>query len=178
MPDLSARRRALKTALMLAGVLDLAMAVYLLSPLSQSRAKHQEERDRVQQQLQVRQREVAPLKNIDQKLSLSRREIADFYAERIPGEYSAIAEEMGKAAKANNVHLSLARYATEEAELPGLRRVKIDAGLDGDYVHIVKFINDLERDKIFFIIDSITLNEQQGGVVKLQVKLETYLKSA
>jgi type IV pilus assembly protein PilO len=178
MPDLGARRRTLQTVLILLAVLDLAAVVYLLSPLSQSRAKHQEERDRVQQQLQVRQREVAPLKNVDQKLVLARTEIADFYAHRIPGEYSAIAEELGKVSKANNVRISMARYGTEDAEIPGLQQVKIEAAIDGDYVNVVKFINALERDKMFFIIDSVALSEQQGGNVKLQVKLEAYLKSA
>ncbi len=178
MPDLQARRRRLQTLLIILAILDLAALVFLLSPLSQSRARHQEERDRVQQQLQVRQREVAPLHNIDQKLVIARREIADFYAHRIPGEYSSIAEELGKVAKANNVHISVAKYGTEDADIPGLQRVKIDAGIDGDYAKIVRFINELERDRIFFIIDSVSLSEQTAGVVKLQVRLETYLKSS
>ncbi len=178
MPDLGARRRALQAVLIILAVLDLAALVYLVSPLSRSRAKRQEERDQVQQQLQVRQRETAPLKNIDQKLADARKQIADFYAQRIPGEYSAITEQIGKDAKENNVRISLAKYGTEDAEIPGLQRVKIEAGIDGDYVNIVKFINTLERDKMFFIIDSVALTEQQGGTVKLIVKLETYLKSA
>ena len=178
MPDLSARRRTLKTVLIVMGVLDLAAVIFLLSPLSRSRAKHQEERDQVQQQLQIREREVGPLKNIDQKLTLAQSEIADFYAKRIPSEYSTIAEEIGKLAKENNVHISLARYGAKDADLPGLQRVEIEAGVDGDYVNIVKFINALERDKTFFIINSVALTELQGGTVKLQVKMETYLKSA
>jgi type IV pilus assembly protein PilO len=40
----------------------------------------------------------------------------------------------------------------------------------------VKFINALERDKIFFVIGGVTLGEQQGNV-RLQLKLETYLRS-
>jgi hypothetical protein len=39
----------------------------------------------------------------------------------------------------------------------------------------VKFINGLERDKMFFLIDGINLAEQQGNV-RLQLKLETYLR--
>ncbi len=178
MPDLGSRRRALQTVFIILAVLDLAAILYLLSPLSQSRAKRQAERDQVQQQLQMRQREVAPLKNLDQKLNVARREIADFYEHRIAGEYSSIAEEMGKVAKENNVHISMAKYGVEDAEIPGLQRVKIEAGIDGDYVNIVKFINALERDRLFFIIDSVALTEQQGGTVKLVVKLETYLKAA
>ena len=178
MPDLSRHRHSLKTALIVVGVLDVIALGYLLSPLSQSRAKHQEERDRVQQEFQVRQREVAPLKNLDQKLVLARREIADFYTQRIPAEYSVIPEELGKLAKANSVRISTAKYGAEDADIPGLQRVKIDATIDGDYVNVVRFINAMERDKIFFIIDSVGLSEQSGGAVKLQVRMETYLRSA
>ncbi len=178
MPDLGSRRRILHTVIIILAVLDLAAIVYLLSPLSQSRSRRQAERDRVQQQLQVRQREVAPLNNLDEKLKVARRQIADFYDNRIADEYSSIAEEVGKVAKENNVRISLAKYGAEEAEIPGLQRVKIEAGIDGDYVNIVKFINALERDELFFIIDSVALTEQQGGTVKLVVKLETYLQTA
>lgn len=178
MPDLSTRRRKLKTVLIVLVALDVAAVAYLLSPLSQSRAKHQQERDRVQQQLQLREREMAPLKNIDQKLVLARQEIADFYANRIPGEYSSIAEEIGQLAKDNGVRIGAVKYGTEDARIAGLQRVELEAGIDGNYVNIVKFINALERDKMFFILDSVALSEQQGGNVKLQMKLEAYLKSA
>lgn len=178
MADLTARRRTLKNVVIVLAVLDVLAIAYLLSPLSRTRAQHQQERDRVQQQLQVRQREVAPLKNIDQKLVVARKEIADFYDHRLPGEYSAIAAEIGKLASENNVRLTVAKYGAEDAEVPGLQRVRIEAGIDGDYTNIVKFINAMERDKMFFIIDSVALSEVQGGNVKLQVKLETYLKSA
>jgi len=177
MPDLAARRHAFKGALVVMLVLDVAALVYLVSPLGQSRAKRQEERDRIQQQLLVRQREAAPLKNIDHKLGVARKEISDFYAHRIPGQYAAIPEELGKVAQDNKVRIFQARYAMEDAEVPGLRRVSIDAGLDGDYLQVVKFINALERDKMFVIVNSVALSEQQGGEVKLQVKLEAYLKA-
>jgi hypothetical protein len=42
----------------------------------------------------------------------------------------------------------------------------------------VRFINSLERDPLFFIIDSVELGGEQGGVVKLQLKLETYQKAS
>jgi len=177
MPNLAARRHLFRGTLAVMLVLDVAAIVYLVSPLGQSRAKRQEERDRIQQQILVRQREVAPLKNIDRKLVLAQKEISDFYAQRIPGQYAAIPEELGKVAQENKVRISQARYGMEEAEVPGLRRVSVEAGLDGDYLQVVKFINALERDKMFFIVNSVALTEQQGGVVRLQVKLETYLKS-
>ena len=175
--DLSARRRHYRTALTVMVLLDLAALVYLLSPLGGSRAQLQDGRDRMQQQLQVRKREAAPLKDLDKKLLLARRETSDFYDHRIASEYSAIPEQLGKLAQADNVHISAAKYGTEDAEVPGLRRVVIEAGVDGDYLHVVRFINALERDRMFFIVDSVALSEQQGGTVKLQMKLETYLKA-
>jgi type IV pilus assembly protein PilO len=41
----------------------------------------------------------------------------------------------------------------------------------------VRFINALERDKLFFIVDSVELGGEQGGQVKLGMKLETYLRA-
>ena len=52
----------------------------------------------------------------------------------------------------------------------------MEVSLSGDYLQEVKFINALERDKMFFLVDGITLGEQQGNV-RLQLKLETYLRS-
>ena len=58
-----------------------------------------------------------------------------------------------------------------------MRRVEIEADLAGDYLQLVRFINALERDHLFFLVDSVVLGGEQGGVVKLQLKLETYLKT-
>jgi len=176
MPSLSNRRQTFMTVLIVMLVLDVAAIVYLVSPLGASREKRQAERDQVQQQLQQRKREAAPLKHIDQKLDLARKQISEFFQERIPDMYSAIPDELGKVAQENNVRISQVKYATEAAQGPGLRKVEVEAGLDGDYLQIVKFINALERDKMFFMVNSVALSEQQGGAVKLQVRLETYLR--
>ena len=60
----------------------------------------------------------------------------------------------------------------------GLRPVEIDADFSGGYLQLVRFINGLERDPLFFIVDSVQLGGEQGGVVKLQLKLETYQKAS
>jgi hypothetical protein len=59
----------------------------------------------------------------------------------------------------------------------GLRPVLIEASLSGNYLQLVRFINSLERDQLFFIVDSVELGSEHGGVVQLQMKLETYLKT-
>ena len=56
--------------------------------------------------------------------------------------------------------------------------MEIQADFSGDYLQLVRFINALERDSLFFIIDSVELGGEQAGVVKLQLKLETYQKAS
>ena len=66
----------------------------------------------------------------------------------------------------------------EEDEGPGhLRPVQIEMALSGNYTSLAKFINAVERDQMFFIINSVTLGGEAQGPVKLEVKLEAYLKA-
>jgi hypothetical protein len=99
-----------------------------------------------------------------------------FYSHRFPAEYSDVSEELGKVAGDTNVHLSGIKYEEKPAPVEDLRKLYIEIALSGDYLQEVKFINGLERDKMFFLIDGIALGEQQGNV-RLQLKLETYLRA-
>ena len=58
-----------------------------------------------------------------------------------------------------------------------LQPVEVEADLSGSYVSLAKFINALERDDMLFIISNVTLAGEQKGPIKLQVKVETYLKA-
>jgi type IV pilus assembly protein PilO len=40
------------------------------------------------------------------------------------------------------------------------------------------FINGLERNKTFFLISGLTLTGQQGGLVNLRLRLNTYLHAS
>ena len=53
----------------------------------------------------------------------------------------------------------------------------MDATLSGDYRPLVLFISSLERDKMFFLINGVTLTGQQSGTIGLRLRLTTYLRS-
>ena len=57
-----------------------------------------------------------------------------------------------------------------------LTEMKIDARLSGDYRPLVLLLNSLERDKMFFVINGVTLTGQQSGTVNLRLRLTTYLR--
>ncbi len=171
-------RRSFITIAAILAVLDVAALVFLFTPLGRTQKAAQMQYEAARVRLRSKLEEVQPLRGMDGKLVVAKDEIADFYNNRVPSEGSAITAELGKLATENRVHITQGRYDTDDTEVPGLQQVRITATLDGDYVAVVKFINALERDKMFFIVDSVTLGQEQGGNVRLNLRLESYLKQA
>jgi type IV pilus assembly protein PilO len=157
-------------------VLDLACLGYLLSPAGRSRQARQKEYQKLRTQLVAKQQEVLPTRGMDQKLKQASQDITGFYKVRFPAAYSEVSEELGKVAADNGVHLSGVKYEDKDAAIDGLRKLNVEISLSGDYLQEVKFINALERDKMFFLVNGVALGEQQGNV-RLQLKLETYMRA-
>ena len=177
MPDLRETRQKIKMVLIAMLCLDVVAAVLLFSPLVGSSNSRQGQLGQLWRELQQKTRQVEPLRGIDKKVALAGQQIDDFYKERLPGQDSAIFGEIGKVASQSGVKVLQAKSKVDDPQPVGLRPITIEAELSGDYLQLVRFINALERDKMFFIIDSVTLGGQQTGPVKLQMKLETYLKA-
>lgn len=176
MPDLRQTRKKLKTALAVMAGVNLLAAVIYISPLVGSAETRRQEMNLLQTDLITKTRQVAPLKDLPHKVVLANGQISEFYKLRFPTQGSQIATEFGKLAAENGVTIEQAKYkATDEG--PGqLQRIEMEADLAGNYTSLAKFINALERDEMFFIINSVTLGGQPQGSVKLGMKLETYLK--
>lgn len=177
MPDLRQTRKKLKVALaVMAGIDVLALAVYL-SPLVGSADSRRQEINHLQAELIAKTTLVAPLQNLPQKVVLASHEITDFYAKRFAVDNSDVYTELGKLKDANGVTIEQAKYKMGE-EGPGkLQPFEIEMDLSGNYTSLAKFINAIERDQMFFIINNVSLGGEQQGPVKLSVKLETFLKA-
>ena len=177
MPDLRRTRKNLKTAIAIMAGVDLLAAVVYFSPLVGSAESRRMELNELQTELNTKTRQVAPLKDLPQKVVLASHQINDFYKRRFPSQSSQIVTEFGKLAAANGVAIETVKYKLDTAETGGLQPEEIEANLAGNYTSLARFINALERDEMFFIIDSVTLGGQPQGAVKLSMKLETYLKA-
>jgi Tfp pilus assembly protein PilO len=158
-------------------VVDVAAALVLLTPLAGSGATRQREFDSVRQQVHAKMKVVIPPDQVQDRVEFARKQIGAFYKDRLATGSSALTAELGKLAGGSGVRLNSARYEELDSDLPGVRHVRISADISGDYVQEVKFINAVERARMFFIINNVALAEQQGGAVRLTVTLETYLKS-
>jgi type IV pilus assembly protein PilO len=158
-------------------VIDIAAVGLLLSPVGRSREARIQEYDRVRTQLQAKRRDALPARDMDKKLGTARTEISEFYKERLPQRYSDVSDSLGKLAKESNVQLGQIKYTAKSSDLADLQRLEIDASVSGDYPNLMRFINGLEREKTTYVLDSVELGEGQGGTVRLNINLETYLRS-
>jgi len=168
-----------------AGVGLLALVnVYLLAHMAflwQS-ASSNDAQAVAQQQIALKTAQIAaqPLRGLDAKLEQATAGSDKFYEQRLPATVSEVLAELGALTKKQQgVHLIRSQDVYVPV-LPGsageLTELRMDAGLSGDYRPLVQFINALERDKMFFLIDSITLTGQQSGTVNLRIRLKTYLR--
>lgn len=186
LPRLTARARALLTAVNLhyAGVaallvIVLYMAAHLLF-LSQSLKEH--DADALNQQrvlLTAARVQAQPLRGLDAKLTASTEDADEFYADRLPYAYSQVLAELGHLTQKTGVHLANVQYAPQPVLTReyALTQLHMDASVSGDYRPIVEFINNLERNKMFFVINGIGLSGQQTGMVNLRIRLTTYLRT-
>jgi len=177
MPDLRQTRKKIKAVLAVFVAVDVIAVAVLLSPLVGSTESRRQELNQLWSELQSKTRQVEPLRNLDKKVVTANRQIGDFYKKRFPTQDSQIATQFGKLAAANGVTIAEAKYKAKQAEVERLEPVEMEAELSGNYVSLAKFINALERDDMFFLISDIALAGEQKGPIKLQMKLETYLRT-
>jgi type IV pilus assembly protein PilO len=179
MPDLQQTRQKVKTGIIAMVVLCVTSVIVLFSPLVGSSASRKEQMDRLWVELKSKNQQVEPLRGMDKKVATAQGQIQDFYKNRFPDHSSAIYEELGKIQTQTGAKIQGIKYkADDEPGSTGLQRVVIEGDLSGDYLQLVRFLNALERDRMFFMVNSVTLGSEQGQKVKLGIKLETYLRSA
>lgn len=119
--------------------------------------------------------QTAPLRGMDKRVAQTRDQIKDFYAKRIPANYSSIAARVGELQVKAGVRLSRVQYTQG---IPGSRltEISMDAGISGAYPQIMRFVNALERDQTFFVVRAMSLTGQQGGLVNLRLRFSTWMR--
>ena len=170
--ELRTRLRVLTAVL---GVL-CAVAVGLLIFMYADTGRQDQQFQSLRSQVQNSKGAMVPPQTVEDRVKEAREQIAHFYEDRFPDTDSSVFERMGKLANENHVRLNQATYKSTESPMPGIAQVTVTAGLSGDYAQVMKFINALERDKMFFIVDGVGLADQTGGTVHLSLAVETYMR--
>jgi hypothetical protein len=173
MRDLKQMQKRFTLWASLMAVLSVAFLVYLLWPGARG---PQPEALRAQYQNLKHQVELWQRGNPEK----TREALNAFYAENVPTRQSQISQEVEKLLRENGVAFQGIKYdfekSTDKSVPPGVQRVKVDTTVTGDYVKLARFINAMEQDKLLFIVDQISLSNQQGGSVTLQISFDTFLR--
>jgi len=177
MPDLGNSRRKLKIAIGAMLAADVVAVAVLFSPLVGSVDSRTLQLNQLRVELQRKTREVEPLRGMDKKIVLAKDQINGFYKDRFAAKDSDLTNELGKLAAENGVRIQQARYKEEDAESSGVIPIEIEGSFSGDFLQLVRFINTLERSKLFFTVDSVDLAGESTGPVKLQITMHSYLRS-
>lgn len=177
MPDFSSSRRKLKIAIGAMLAADVIAVGVLFSPLVGSADSRQLQLNLLRVELTKKTRDVEPLRNIDKKLVLAKGQILEFYKDRFAAKDSDLTNDLGKLAAQNGVRIQQAKYKQEEPETSGIVPVTIEGSFSGDYLQLVRFINTLERSKLFFDVESVDLAGEGAGPVRLEITMHSYLRS-
>jgi Tfp pilus assembly protein PilO len=130
-----------------------------------------------QAQLRALDLQTQPLRGLDQRVVQSRQQRIDFYQKRIPANYSSIDARIGELAVKAPVRLTRVQY-TQAPPGADLTEIRLDANITGEYPHILRFVNSLERDPLFYVIRAMALTGQQGGSVSLRLQVSTWMRPA
>ena len=182
MGNLTKVRQQFTLILGILGVIDLLLIIYLLLPGSNASGRLAQEKS-LQEQAATLSREVTPLRGIDTKLAQTRVDLKKFNEQQVPGQYSQISQHLEKLMQEAGVSSLGIRYGQthntdEKDKLPGVQKVDIETTVTGEYGKVAHFINAMEQDKLIFIIDDVSLNSQENGVISLQIKAQTFLKES
>jgi type IV pilus assembly protein PilO len=143
-----------------------------------------------QQVLAVQARDLALLRADVKRASGIRDKIPDvlkafdqFEGALPPGNkgYSVISQELGGFAKDTHLLIEDERFRQKEVAGRNLIELELEATVTGDYTSIVRFLNDLQRSKNVYIIDSLELDSQastQGapGSLRVNLHVRTYFR--
>jgi Tfp pilus assembly protein PilO len=93
------------------------------------------------------------------------------------GGYSAVVEDLNGISVRSGLTTKGVQYRQKEIASRGVTEVKVTASVEGSYANLVRFVNELERSRQFYVLEELTLAESSGSsVIRLSLQLKTYFR--
>ena len=92
---------------------------------------------------------------------------------------SAITAELDAQAKKSGLQIHSLSFKYKELLARPLTEVELDVLVAGDYSNIVKFMNGVQRSQTFYIVESLSLQEEgqsSPGKLRIALHLKTYFR--
>jgi len=165
-------------------LLDVTAIALLMSPAGRSRSARQQEYQRLRMEKIEKTMAAAPVMGMDQKIKTAAAQEAQFGRERLTERYSAMSEQLAQIASQSGVDVSDVKYdehlesGAKRTTPPGYDEISITIQVQGSYAQDMRFINAVERQKMFLLIDAVTFSGMKGDALTVSVHMSTYLRGA
>lgn len=91
--------------------------------------------------------------------------------------YSAIEADLGELTGKAGLRSGGFVFKQKEVKIHGVTEISITTSVSGDYPAIIRFINDLEHSKNFYLLDKLRLDSAATGGIHLSLDLRTYFRT-
>jgi type IV pilus assembly protein PilO len=160
---------------------NLAAAVIAFKPFGGSADDLRRERAQLQQQLTALRTQVDKSKKLVEKVEAARIADEDFMQKYVTDRQvvtSTIQGELVNIAENSGVVLQPTSIGLEPVEgSDTLFKMTLNAGCQGNYASLAKFINLMDRSQRFLIIESLSATPLQAGdKLNVTLKVDTYIR--
>jgi Tfp pilus assembly protein PilO len=172
-------KRAVKVALACIVVLDVVLLAFLWQLASSNPKGQIALRDRLAAKEKLLFADVARGQGIRTRLPQIELQCNRFSQQNLlPSStgYSTVVGDLSRMAKDAGVTTSGVTFRQNLLKDHGLREVTISASISGNYENMAKLVDDLEHSEHFYVLDSLTLDSDSAGGIKLNMSLRTYFQ--
>ena len=160
---------------------NLAMAVVAFKPFGGSADDLRRERNTLQQQLAGLKTQVAKNKQLVQKVETARTASDKFLEQYVTDRHvvtSTMQSELVNIAESSGVIYQPVSWSAEPVDgSETLSKMTINAGCQGTYQALAKFLNLVDKSPRFLIIESLNATPlQTGDKLNVTIKLDTFIR--
>lgn len=166
-------------------VANLVAALMAFKPWGGSAEELARQQEALRQQAASMQARLAKTKALVGKAQRARTEGDNFLAEYTTDRrttFSTIAAELERTAKEAGIQAKPTSFEMQPVDgSDTLFQLSINAGFEGSYTNLIKFVNLLDKSPRFLIIESLQAAPQQtnaGDQLNVAIKLDTFIREA
>jgi len=171
---------AISIALAVLIVADLALIFVLWQAAREGPQAMRAQRDRLAAQAKLLKADVKRGEKIRESLPQIGKDCDAFYHDRFLNAatgYSAIEADLVELTGKAGLKTTGFTFKQKDVKDHGVTEISIETGVSGDYPSIIRFINDLEHSKNFYLLDNLRLESASTGGIRLSLDLRTFFRS-
>lgn len=174
------RRLWVYTALVALLLLDASVYFRWIQGPANVPGYHEARLTQLQREVTGLEKEVARLRRVREQLPKVRPSLLSFTNERFPLEqrgFAEVAAALNDAARTAAVRLGNVTYKVQnQSPRPELVAVEVKADLQGGYRSLLRYLEELQRAKGFYLIGELGVVSTQRGDLRLEMTLLTYFR--